>query len=72
MQRVRDSRVKVKYEIKEGDVDDDDDDDNSNKTCPFHYFNDFSTLPPVSSRTDGAIAVTCDNCKSILYPKSRH
>ena len=46
--------INVKYEIKEGD--DDDDDDNSNKTCPFHYFNDFSTLPPVSSRTDGAIA----------------
>ena len=62
--------IKVKYEIKEGDVDDDDD-DNSNKTCPFHYFNDFSTLPPVSSTTDGA-GVTCDNCKSILYPKSRH
>ena len=46
--------IKGKYEIKEGD--DVDDDDNSNKTCPFHYFNDFSTLPPVSSRTDGAIA----------------
>ena len=62
--------IKVKYEIKKGDVDDDDD-DNSNKTCPFHYFNDFSTLPPVLSTTDGA-GVTCDNCKPILCPKSRH